>query len=362
MPFLNELKDEIVEAGKNYFVGKVFGKNNDEMIYPIHNRDDYKATVTFQPIKTEPANVGDFFESVKGFIGDGINAVDAGGINSLERLAAIPAFLGGYTSSEEHKLKRTLVDDKKITLYLQQAIQFADAVTYGTPNLGGLGATVNNAMNGGGSALGGIGSGITGMLSQAMGDTKTAASTPLARLGTAYVTGLFGEQIGAAGRLSTQTTLNPNTRSVFEAPTIRQFSFTFQLIPTSKKEAEVIQKIIQEFKKELYPTEIRLGGVSVGYEFPNKYEIKLEYNGQPIKGTEMLDCYLREVNVTYNPTAMGMHEGGHFNETSLTLGFMEERAWSKTDYDETTRMDLVLPDQVSAAEAIELSGNGGHLE
>jgi hypothetical protein len=87
--------------------------------------------------------------------------------------------------------ERTL--DKKITLYLQQAIQFADAVSYGTPNLGGLAAIANNAMNGGGSALGGMASGIMGMLSQAMGDTKAAASTPLARLGTAYVTGFFGE-------------------------------------------------------------------------------------------------------------------------------------------------------------------------
>jgi hypothetical protein len=53
MPFLNELKDEIVEAGKNYLVGEVFGDYDGDMIYPIHNRDDYKATVTFQPIKTD---------------------------------------------------------------------------------------------------------------------------------------------------------------------------------------------------------------------------------------------------------------------------------------------------------------------
>jgi hypothetical protein len=79
MPFLNEIKDEIVEAGKNYLVGKVFGDYDGEMIYPIHNRDDYKATVTFQPIKTEPADVGDFTLNVLirfNIDGAGIDAAD----------------------------------------------------------------------------------------------------------------------------------------------------------------------------------------------------------------------------------------------------------------------------------------------
>ena len=90
-------------------------------------------------------------------------------------------------------------------------------------------------------------------------------------------------------------TTNPNTRVLFKSVALREFAFAFKFIATSPAEAEEIKEIIKLFRTELYPENINLtvgnSEVSIGYKFPNKFQINVEYDGDEI-ATRIKPCYL----------------------------------------------------------------------
>ena len=85
--------------------------------------------------------------------------------------------------------------------------------------------------------------------------------------------------------------------------------FAFKFIATSqKKTAEEVKQIIKFFRTELYPEDINLelgngNAISVGYRFPNKFRIDVLYDGKDV-ATRIKPCFLRDVNITYNPSAL----------------------------------------------------------
>ena len=146
------------------------------------------------------------------------------------------------------------------------------------------------------------------------------------------------DEAGAAAKLAGQVTTNPNTRVLFKQVNMREFAFTFKFIPTSQKEAEQVKQIIKLFRSELYPEDIVLplsgeSSISVGYKFPNKFQIRVLYDGQHV-ATKLKPCFLRDVGVTYNNTAMSMHSDGNFSEIEMTLSFQETRTLNKKDVEE----------------------------
>ena len=94
---------------------------------------------------------------------------------------------------------------------------------------------------------------------------------------------------------------------------------------------------IKFFREELYPSEIfdTIGDtkVSLGYNFPNKFQISVEYNEEEI-ATKIKPCFLRDVGTTYNPQTMAMHKDGGFSEIEMTLNFQETKTLSRTDVQE----------------------------
>jgi len=343
---ITNIKETIRQIGQDYIQQK-FGLSNGPNVrrYPL-NQDEYKASVEFTTISEEPvtptgltsdvADIGSsFVNSVTGFFNrdtstDGGENESVAGVNDGSEEAS-NALLSHNGVSNETPTKRSRDRLETVSLYLMQQLQFNDVAKYNNIDLGIGGAALQQGLQNGQGVLGaGIrtGSEIFGAFTN--GGAGAVGSSAMARLAASVVTSSINDVAGGAVRLATQTTVNPNARTLFEAPEIRIFTFTFKLIPTSKVEAEAIKSIVAFFRKEVYPTEILAAGISVGYEFPNKFEIKVKYNGQIIPGTEIADCYLTQVQTTFNPTQMGFHEDGNFNETDLTLTFRETRALSKT--------------------------------
>ena len=95
------------------------------------------------------------------------------------------------------------------------------------------------------------------------------------------------------------------------------------MIPTSKKETEQIKGIIKFFRKELYPQVIPIREINAGYEFPNVFEIKMDYQNKKTLATKILPSYLRNFSATYNASSMGFLEGGDFSEVDISMSFIE---------------------------------------
>ena len=141
----------------------------------------------------------------------------------------------------------------------------------------------------------------------------------------------IGDVAGGAVRSATRLTTNPNTRSIFKDVPIRNFSFAFQLVPTSRAEARIIEKIIKTFRKELYPEALQAGGINVGYQFPNRFLIKVKYRNTGIPGIRFLPVYMQSFNATYNSATGGMHNDGRFTSVDISMAFTETRAIAKAD-------------------------------
>jgi hypothetical protein len=204
----------------------------------------------------------------------------------------------------------------QVELYMPAGIQFADKVEYENVGLGAMGL----AASGGGPSL-----------NQYFSDLVNFDDG--AKMTLASVVGKFSERAGAVARERTKTAPNPNTRALFKQVSLRSFQFSFKLIPISSNEAESIKQIIKLFRTEMYPEDILMGDdQSLGYKFPNKFNIEFLSNGSIIDGIKVADSYLEACSVSYNPTnqtILGNSKSGNFSEIDLNLTFTESRALSR---------------------------------
>lgn len=216
-----------------------------------------------------------------------------------------------------------------VSLYLPMGLQFRDNVTYENFDLGSVGAGMEAGAGFIESSMKGISSFVSNLTGPAASDAARLAGIQLAGKAKS-----FAAEIGAVQKLSGGLTLNPNTRVLFKQPNIREFSFTFKFVAKSKEEAEQVNKIIKFFRTELYPDEIIAGPISLGYRFPNKFDISFYNNGKLISGDKVPNikpCYLRDVSTTYNQSTMAMHADDNFIEIDMTLAFQEIKALVRKD-------------------------------
>ena len=354
-----------------------FGGVNEKLVYPLENQSDYLGKITFTPINDQD-NTVDMRERTGGFKKLAIDTV----VTYSNLLAGLftdesvldPSFKGlSKTEKEEKIAKRAdnallkftddatnfygeggisdtpafggtddadLLTDKKISLYLPKAIQIQDTVTYDNAfQLGLIGGAVEAGLGSGkdvaASIAGSMAAEVIGLTNSflggdnAKGMSREAAGLLSGKLASAIPK--VGTGVGGAIRSASGLTTNPNTRAIFKDVPIRNFSFAFQLIPTSQNEAIVIEKIIKRFRTELYPTALQAGGVNVGYKFPNRFQIKVKYNNREINGIKFLPVYLQSFNATYNSASGGMHSDGRFTAIDISLTFTETRAITKLD-------------------------------
>ncbi len=218
----------------------------------------------------------------------------------------------------------TLTDNKSTAMYMPPGFQVADIMRYESASPGLMGGIAENLMNGNNNytaadamevASLGVGAGVQGVVAAA---------------GVALGSGGVGALIGAEGASSTaaaaealrakrrQNIVNPNEFMLFRAPGVRQFSFTFNMMPSSAAESNETKRIIQYFRERMYPT---LANNDLLYNFPEVFTIKFKnIDGIP----KIAESALTNASTTYNPNSMSYFK--HHNrpvEIGLTLSFQE---------------------------------------
>ena len=117
---------------------------------------------------------------------------------------------------------------------------------------------------------------------------------------------------------------NPREFMMFNAPNIRDFSFSFRFVPHSFKEANDVPEIIKFFRVAAYPRES-----TTQYIFPDTFKVNYKQGGTGIIKLPELAC--TSVNVTYNPNSISYFvDNGIPVEITLELSFTELRPISRT--------------------------------
>ena len=348
------------------------GGSGAKMVYPLENQSDYLGKITFTPINEERVDMSEGAENlitlvkeqIKEFATLVVDAVADTDRDSREIMGPGQEAAAGKAAetSQSAKLAKATKDnakssfygrpksappfserelslntDRRIALYLPRAIQIQDTVTYDNAfQLGLIGGAIEAGLKDKGmvgSVLGAIANEAGGLANTVLG-RRNGMSPEAAGILSGKIAAkipIIGDQAAGAVRSQTGLTTNPNTRAIFKDVPIRNFSFSFQLIPTSQNEAMAIEEIIKTFRTELYPEALQAGNVNVGYKFPNRFLIKVRYNNRDIKGIKFLPVYLQTFNAVYNSATGGMHSDGRFSGVDISMTFTETRAISKAD-------------------------------
>ena len=222
----------------------------------------------------------------------------------------------------------------QVSLYMPQAINFQENVQYDTPELGAAGASALAALNN----TKGIGAAANRLLREAFAPLTDMFNADLvgdaARLAASRAASSFLPQgAAAAAQIGLQVKLNPNQRTLFSGVTIRPFTFQYDFVATSRVEADQINKIIRFCRTQMYPSTFGRDETSIplGYKFPDLFEIKFRWGDAEMNIPQPLLCYLRDVQVTYNPGSMSFHADGNATHIQMTLVFQEFRALTRED-------------------------------
>ena len=288
--------------------------------FPKTNRDQYEAKVRFQLQRAIPGNIRVPRTSSAN---DANQSVDNNILNSIfgeEAVTAVSDLFGGKITPGSY----VSVPGANVELYLPGGIQTQDGVEFSNEDLNIRGASLLQGLRTGevsaagaaGAALNPIGS--INAIREAFGNNREAVAT------TAIT--MLAQKAPQSARAAVSAGLmrvpNPNTRSLFKGVPIRQFEFSFKLLPQDKDEADEIEKIVGFFRTELYPEGTSAGGIDLMYDFPNNFHVQVLYNNKQIQ-PGFLDMYLRNVNTTFNPTNPSFYRDGKYSEIDLNLSFVE---------------------------------------
>ena len=157
------------------------------------------------------------------------------------------------------------------------------------------------------------------------GETKTALQEAFA-----------ANAVGAQGLLSRTrgAILNPNLELLFERPTLRPFSFTFDLAPRSKAEADEVVRIIRFFKQGSAPIRSESNLFLLA---PHTFQVHYILGGDdsaehPFIG-KMKECAVTKVQVDYTPQQnYSTLKGGYMTSYKLTLQMTELEPVFNDDY------------------------------
>jgi len=368
--------------------------------FPLEKQDRYRARIKFEPIRMEEvtfigkdkakAQLSYSWEEVRdlgarissglvGFLGDAIfgddNATDEQKkVIDAERNRASVIREGIVTGSKDLVRSQPIVRTRKYCyLYMPTGIQFNDQVNVKNANIGLTGAAAMSAARNLGlpSDIGAAGSLLATTFGTALSTVFDVADNPAAFAAIAAKTAqtldfanlVGGENIAAGIQLASQVVANPVTRAIFDNVPLRIFTFQFKFIPLSPRESEEIEKIIYYFRSEMFPEALTFttSGLPFGFKFPSMFDVRLQYGMSNNAGTstyrvlpntDILPCYLINIQHNYNPSAMSFHKGGKPTEVDMSLTFMEYRPLVKQDIEDFGKKGNVGPYKIEDGEEI----------
>lgn len=226
-------------------------------------------------------------------------------------------------------------ENQFVFLPIPPGLTFSDTIAYNTINLGILGPTLLDAVSKLTSVLSSnvdqmqVNAGLAamdiyaGIKNRVLSGNAAAAASIAAR----KIPGVseFADKIDYGNR----QVLAPNTNSAFESPGIRNFSFTFKMVPKDKGDTEAIRNIVNFFRKYAYPE-----GNTIFLKYPPIWTIKF-FNGSErnmyIPG--IYGCYLTSVSSTYNAGTNLFHADGSPVEVDVALTFQETKVLTRAEID-----------------------------
>lgn len=290
--------------------------------FPLSNQDDYKGRIKFDVWKTIPPSLGKRSVSILEATLNGSDTELEGSNPDLNDPSQPQNRV--VTASREVRTGNTC------SIYLPQSIQIQDGVALENVDLNVFGTSLQRGLQSGSGPLEALFNSTSETVGSITDFFKGNVSQDAARAAVSRLSGFASDTVSGAVRSALQTTPAPNTRAIFKSVNLREFSFSFNMIPKSKREAEEIKRIVQFFRTELYPETIEVGGIPVAYKFPNKFAISIEYDNKKV-ATGILKSYLRNFQTNYNPSSMAFFEDGNFQEIQISMSFVEARTLEKKD-------------------------------
>lgn len=208
--------------------------------------------------------------------------------------SAAVAKAGGEVSLEYIKELTTKASRKyvgSISLYMPTDIQIADTMLY-NEDTRQFAAGANELITGGMNAFN----------SSAVKASKQAITLGSAVLGRAAGSGIIGALAGyglgdiVADEMqrSTGQMLNPNEFISYQSTGLRNFTFTYVLLPDSESESNQITGLIKLFRKAAHATKNNQITITV----PDQVVVSFHGARDMI---QLPPCVIESVNVTYNP-------------------------------------------------------------
>ena len=225
------------------------------------------------------------------------------------------------------KLAPTVRTKNSVAMYFPPTVTQSYEVKYGETEMGV--GTVTGAD---------IIAGFTGFdannMKKAMGaalDGLRTAVTGLALGAIEQVPGFAGA--GAAIGIARGKVIVPKMEVTFEGVGKRNFSYTFMFTPSSQKEADEIQNIIQLFRENAAPD--YSDGLGIEMTIPNTFDIAYYSGATENKYLHRIgECYCENVNVTYGGDKMSFHtpntKGAAPTRITMQLDFKEMQTITKS--------------------------------
>ena len=223
---------------------------------------------------------------------------------------------------------------EQIELFLPSSLQISDGVTYENIDMGFIGEGIVSA----GKMI--KEDGLSAIKDAFSAEGSAEAMETVGALKINELLSAVSPAAGAAGRILSRKAPNPNTRALFKQVNLRNFGFTFKLIPTSEAEARTIGYIITSFRTQLYPESVMAAGVRAGYKFPARYKIEAFYDGKEFNNYHMRTeySYLTSVQTNYNPSNQAIMKTANgepfFSEIDIALSFTEGRTLDRKSVEE----------------------------
>ena len=245
------------------------------------------------------------------------------GANTLNSAA------GGTTSGS--LARKSVINDGSILLQVPSNVQDGNAVNFGDSSmntlLGAAAGMIGNVMTTGGDELAklnkqglsktlenfgtGVKDDFTKRFENSQGLGQAAQNFMNAKL-TSSALGVFGGNVSTQQLLARQQgqIFNPNLELLFDAPTLRSFTFSFKMTPRSLAEAKQCKLIIRSFKQNMAPKANldggQVGGTGIFLKTPNIFELSYKKGNRDHPFLHKFkQCFLTNFSVNY--TAEGTH-------------------------------------------------------
>ena len=205
--------------------------------------------------------------------------------------------------------------DTAIALYMPQQISTSYQAKYSEDTIGIVAETV------GGAILSGMsGSGFKGVMGVLGAGAEEGINQFLQK----------GAELAAPGAQAMMAihqgkVITPKLELMFKGVGRRSFSYEFNFIPKSEKEAIEVEKIVKEFKFQM-SADFDGGGVQGQRRMtiPSNFDIEYMYKGQGNKHLHKIStCVLEKMDVTYGGDKFVAYAGGRPQSTKISLSFSE---------------------------------------